>query len=588
VLAAPSLAALVAALLGLCLSALAACDGSAAAPSLAAQTSGVAPITPQPLGKPGGTLRLITDAMPTGDPGWADDTASRQLARLVARQLYTYRTDVDPAKATTAVPDLAAGAPVVSPDGLTVTVKLRSARWDTQGGRLITSTDVARGLKRLCEPPSPSPMRAYFAATVAGFDAYCKQLGAVNPADAPAVIESSGIPGVKVVGDDAIEFDLMAPAPDFTDILALPAASPVPLEELDYPPDSADYLEHLISNGPYRFVTSTGRDEYRLSRNPNWSISSDGVRQALADHITITTGVGAAAAQAQLAAGKADLSLDAAVPARDVAALGQADDARLSTAGPGSVVTLVVGLHGPSAQALDTQGARAAIAYCLDRSAVVTALGGPWVATATAQLLQPSMTGYEPSDPYPTAGFRGDPRRCRAGLAAAPGGPVRALTLLTTTGAADRAVAAALASSFVRAGVTLGVQSVSPADFAARTAAGSVQDWDLALSTITPDWFGPAGRTVFQPLLEPAWTAARPADGGYRAPGLLADALHATKADASADAWAALESKVLSDAAVLPLADVTVPRFHSANVTGYRRLPSLGDADPTAVSLGIP
>jgi peptide/nickel transport system substrate-binding protein len=576
-------------LLAALLAAVTGCTGSAAAPVPDSATSGVSPITPEPVGKPGGTLRLVADTMPTGDPGWADDTASRQIVRLVSRQLYTYRSGLDPARVTAPVPDLAASPPVVSPDGLTETVKLRSsARWDTQGGRLITSTDVARGIKRLCEPPYPSSMRGYFAATVVGFDDYCTRLAARAPRDAPDFVENTDIPGVKVVGDDAIEFDLMAPAADFTDILALPAASAVPLEELAYPPNSTAYFDHLISDGPYHFVPSTTPGQLRLSRNPTWSIGSDSARPALADHITITTGVDAAAAQAQVEAGRADMALDAAVPAATVATLAQDDDPRLTTGGGYSVATLVVGLHGPSAQALDTVGARAAIAYCVDRSAVVAALGGPWVASATAQLLGPPMVGYTPTDPYPTAGFRGDPQRCRAGLAAAPGGPVRALTLVTTTGAGDRAVAAALVGAFARGGVTLGVRALTPADYRWRTADPTVQDWDLALTTIAPAWFGQAGRTVYQPLLEPAWTGQRPADGGYRLPGALAAALRATKADASAQAWQSLESTVLTDAAIIPLADVSVARFHSANVRGYLALPSLGDADPTAVSLGIP
>ncbi len=554
-------------------------------------TSVTPTVTTDPTDKPGGTLRLLTAAMPSGDPGWATDAGSRMLLRLVSRQLYSYRASLDPVFATAPQPDLAGGPPVVSGDGKIYTVTLRpSARWDTPGIRRVTATDVARGIKRLCTPPNPSPMRGYFAATVTGFAAYCDELAKTPAGGVRDFIERRNIDGVQVVGDDSVEFHLLAPAGDFTDVLATPAASAVPLEALAYSPDSPDYLDHLISDGPYHFGDPVSDETFRLSRNPAWIASSDGIRPALADHVTVRTGIDATAAQGEIDAGRADIALDSTVPAGDVAALDARVDGRLSTDGPGSTVLLTVGLHGPASAALRSTAVRQALVYCVDRASTAAALGGPTVATATAQLLQAPMTGFQPRDPFPTLGSTGDPARCREGTLNASGGPLTALVLLTTDSAADAAVASALRDAFARAGVTLRVNAVAAADYPHVAVPSSAVSWDLALTRVTPQWFGNAGRSVFQPLLESEWSGPRPADGGYRNERiiqLLHDALGERDPAALPSRWGDLERELLTDAAIIPLVVTVTPRFHSANVRGFLRVPSLDDADPTAVSLGI-
>ncbi len=596
--------------LAVCLAVLAAvvaaCGGGRPGPTPA--TSVTPTVTSEPTDKPGGTLRLVGTAMPSGDPGWAADPGSRMLLRLVSRQLYSYRASLDPAAAVVPVPDLASGPPVISEGGKVYTVTLNpGARWDTPVGRRVTATDVARGIKQLCTPPNPSPLRGYFAATVMGFAAFCDVLAKAPVGGVHDVIEYQNITGVQVVGDDTIEFHLLEPAADFTDVLALPAASPVPMEALAYPPDSPEYLAHLISDGPYHFVPAEDARTYRLSRNPGWIAPSDGVRPALADHITVRLGLDAAAAQAEIDAGRADMALGSAVPLADIAPLAARVDGRLSTDGPGSTVLLTVGLHGPASAALGVTAVRQALTYCVDRAGVAAALGGSTVATTTAQVLQAPMTGYQPRDPFPTLGSTGDPQRCRDGIQNVPGGPLRALTLLTTDSAADAGVAGVLRDAFARADVTLQVTAVPAADFprlALNVNAGNANPgspapgnansdggaFDLILTTVTPVWFGNAGRSVLQPLLDPAWSGPRPADGGYRNDRItreLHDALAEGDPVASATRWGDLERDLLTEAAVIPLVVTVVPRLHSANVRGFARLPSLDNGDPTSVSLGI-
>ncbi len=570
---------------------LAACSGGVTGPGTPAPSPASATPSAVATDKPGGTLRIAGQTMPSGDPGWADDPAARSLLRMVSRQLYSYPATDDPTAATTPVPDLAAGPPVVTDGERTWTVKVQpAARWDVPGGRRVTATDVARGLKRLCVGPAPAPQRGYFAATVVGFTAYCARV-ARTPADRVAdLIESTEIPGVQVIGDDTVAFHLIAPAADFTDVLALPAASPVPLEELAYAPNSTQFLTHLISDGPYHFADVPAGPVDRLSRNSSWTASSDTIRAALPDHVTITTGMSADAVQSALEHDQADMELDTAVPPGQVAGLARDPAGRIVLDGPTTLTALVVGLHGPASKALRNTYVRRAVPYCVDRSTVADALGGAEVAEPTGQLLGPTMLGYVPTDPFPSFGDTGDPAQCRARLAAA--GPARpaALVLLAPATPTATQVAAALVASFARAGVTLTVTTVGPTAFARATTSPTRQSWDLALTTVTPEWYGAAGRTVFQPLLDGAWAGPRPADGGYRSTAvtaMLAAALgqrNVTKAGAD---WTALDRRIASDAAVVPLTRTVTPRFHGANVRGFVIVPSLGNGDPTNVSLSV-
>src|SRR5262249_29904252 len=126
--------------------------------------------------------------------------------------------------------------------------------------------------------------------------------------------------------------------------------------------------------------------------------------------------------------------------------------------------------------------------------------------------------------------------------------------------------------------------SATPASPTARATPAGLS-WDLALTTIVPQWFGNAGMTVFEPFIDGDWVGPRPPDGGYRSAAavtLLKEALAATDATLAQASWERLETDVLGDAAVIPLAVVFTPRFHGANVLGFVTVPTLGGGDPTA------
>src|SRR5262245_16992873 len=96
----------------------------------------------------GGTLRLRGPGDPAAlDPACVDDAPSRRLVRLYARQLFTYRAELDLRswQAVAPVPDLAAQIPSIYNAGLgasgtTYVVHLRpDVRWDTAVPRPVTA-----------------------------------------------------------------------------------------------------------------------------------------------------------------------------------------------------------------------------------------------------------------------------------------------------------------------------------------------------------------------------------------------------------------------------------------------------------------
>jgi peptide/nickel transport system substrate-binding protein len=103
----------------------------------------------------GGTLHILATGEPDHmDPALAGMVPTNNLMRAISRQLISYEASTDENLAIKPVGDLATDVPQPTDNGLTYTFKLRQgAKWNApSGARQITSTDVERGFKRLCNP----------------------------------------------------------------------------------------------------------------------------------------------------------------------------------------------------------------------------------------------------------------------------------------------------------------------------------------------------------------------------------------------------------------------------------------------------
>ena len=155
-------------------------------------------------------------------------------------------------------------------------------------------------------------MAARTGIAIAGMAQYCAAFSTV-PGTVEAIrefINTHDLHGVRAEDDFTVVIYLLAPAPDFPNLVALPFTSPVPAEYLDYLPDSPEFRQHTLSNGPYQISRYITNREMILERNPVWDARTDLLRPAHVDRIRMRIGFDDQLQHLQIVAGTADLSFD--------------------------------------------------------------------------------------------------------------------------------------------------------------------------------------------------------------------------------------------------------------------------------------
>jgi peptide/nickel transport system substrate-binding protein len=266
--------------------------------------------------------------------------------------------------------------------------------WDSTPPRPVTTHDVVRAFKRMGNPVLRPATIGYFTSTIRGMAEYRANYAEAMAGRQPAAQElaayqdSHDIPGVFALDDETMIFELVRPALDFITMLALPEASPVPVEYDQYLPGSPELHANLRSNGPYRIVRYTP-GSVRLEPNPVWRRETDPVRQQLLDAVEVTTG-----------SGTADLGWG--LPA--TTASGEPPRHRLGQAlDPYLVLNM---------STLDNPDVRRAIAYAVDKAAIAEVFDQHKVAgvrVPARSMIPPGNVGHRDDfDPYPT-----DPHHAR-------------------------------------------------------------------------------------------------------------------------------------------------------------------------------
>ncbi|MCU1591190.1 MAG: hbpA 3 [Frankiales bacterium] len=548
-------------------------------------------------GKKGGTLKILgagdVDHM---DPASAYYQTSNTLLKMVTRQLLSYPATSDEKAAVTPVPDLATELKDPTDGGKTYTFTIRDgAKWDTTPARQITGADAERGFKRLCNPVQPSGGIGYYVGVIVGMKEFCDPFAKVAP-NAKAIgayVEGHKISGITSSGN-TVTIKLVQPAGDFVNILALPFSSPMPVEMNAYIPDDPTFRTHFISDGPYKITKYVAEKDIELTRNPAWTSSSDPLRKAWVDSVSIVQGSDEGPIQQQLQAGTADMAWDTTVPVANIPSLLAAKDPGAIKVGGGRVDYMTFNLLSPNNNhALANVKVRQAIEYAMNKKAVIQVLGGPTLFTCTGTILSPPITGYQKYDLYPTPDCAGDPAKAKSLLAAAgfPNGIT--LTYLFRNKGKAPAIAATNQAEFKKAGITLKLKQVNPADFytqhLSHLPATKSGDWDLAVPGWSPDWAGNAARSFFVPLLDGRLYAEGTTNyGDYNNPEVnkLADqALAAPTADKAASLWAQVDKMTMQDAPWIPIDyGQSVRFFSSKTLANCKILAGFSDnCDPTNV-----
>lgn len=535
----------------------------------------------------GGTLKLLgAGDVDHLDPASAYYTVSYSLERAFTRQLVSYPASKDIDKATTLVPDVATELPStknggISADGLTYTFRLRDGvMWDTNPPREVTAEDFVRGVKRICNPASPSGAMTYYTDTIKGFGEFCDGFLKVDGADPKAMADymtANDIAGVQAEGDKTVAFTLVQPATDFLSIVAMPFVSAAPVEYEKYVPDGKEFRQNTVSNGPYRITRYKPGQEIYLERNPAWEQGSDPIRKQYVNAIHVRQGQSSpAAVQQQLEAGTADLSWDVGPPIADLARLTADGDPNLGSYPSASTLPYIVlnTLSPNNKGALGTVPVRRALQYAIDKTAVGKVYGGSAYATPLDQVIPPGQTGYEKFDLYPTPDHQGDPAKCKQELANAGYPDGLSLKFLSPNDGQGPKVAQTVKEDLEACGVSTEIISLTIQDFYGKSladpAATRAGTWDIALPGWVADWYGNNGRSMLAVLFDGRTFGPNTVNyGGYDNPRvnrLIDQALAAKTVGEAAKLWHEADLQIMRDAAFIPLQTQKLARYHSDRV----------------------
>ncbi|WP_243718572.1 ABC transporter substrate-binding protein [Actinomadura sp. 7K534] len=551
----------------------------------------------------GGTLRVIGSSdVGHLDPSAVASVGAYGLSRTFARTLLGTRASNDFQETIPVRPDIAERLPTrengdISKNRRTYTVRLREGvRWNTEPPRPVTAQDFVRGFKRLCNPASPSAGKGYFISTLKGMEEFCDGYTAVDARSAGAMAayqRAHEIEGVRAKDDRTLVFELKQPASDFLNLLALPFTAAAPQEYDRYVPDSAEFRQNTLSNGPYQISEYKPGMSYLLTHNPVWRQESDPLRERHVEKIQITLGQDSPeTVQQQIEQDAADLAWDQPVPTSAIPRL--RDDPRFAIREtPSNSPYLVFNTLSPNnGGALGKREVRQALQYAVDRSALIKIVGGPAVAQPLHTVIPPGNSGYAPANRYPTPGESGDPAKCRE-LLGKTGHRGLTLKFPYRTNSIHKLIAQSIAENLDACGVKTELTADSGGSFYAGTIStpGNARTgkWDIAAPGWTPDWYGNNGRSIIQPLFDGRGYGQNSTNyGGYNNPevnALIDAALTAPEPSHAAGYWQQADQKIMEDAAIIPLLSRSHTIFHSSRVHGAYFLPTTASYDYTRIWL---
>ena len=592
---------------------LAACGGSSSSSS----TSSGKPVK-------GGTLKIVASAGPDHlDPVAAYYTADYTMERAYTRQLLTYPFAVDKTigdagwqKLITPVPDIATAVPTTANGGITDGGKTytfhikQGVDWNTSPARQVTSQDFLREFKAFYNPVQPVGAPFYYNAVIAGLQAYdnaetaffAKKSNAPTAANITNFQNTHTISGISTPNSSTLVFHLTQPAADFIYMLAMPFSSARPVEYDNYVPDSVQFRQHTISDGPYQITQYVPGKSLSMSRNPAWKQSTDTARHQYVSQITETFGVTSLQTQlADLKAGTYDLfgGEGFAVDPASIPQLEASHDPRFySWPGSNTVPYLVFNLRSPDAKgAMGKLAVRQAIEYGVNKVAAQKVYGGPTVVKIINTVIPPGNIGYVNSNVYPDNNGNGNVAKCKQMLASA--GYPNGLTLNTLyqNDSANTHLFESVQASLKPCGVNLAGKAEPGSSYFTDLGNSPVNNqpgkWDIGEPGWYPDWYGNNGRTIIPAFFQTNCVVNTINYGcvnNSQMNSLIKQAESATSQSQAGSLWHQADQLAMKNAWIVPLQAQQAPnysstRVHNAGSTAIVITPNIGGADITNVWL---
>ncbi len=223
---------------------------------------GQATQAPSGAAKPSGTITVRTIPFASWDPHFSSFNQDIEQQMMVWRGLYHLDKD------SKAQPSMAVGAPTLSSDAKTITVKVKpDLKWSD--GQPLDANDFVAGIQRTCNPDNAGAYQFILTALV-GCDAYYDPKNVTKtPAEKDALLKAIG---VRAVDATTIEFKLTDAQATFPIILALWPTYPVPKHLVKTPDAKWPGPMENVYNGPFKPSEYVEKDRLVLVPNPQYSL----------------------------------------------------------------------------------------------------------------------------------------------------------------------------------------------------------------------------------------------------------------------------------------------------------------------------
>jgi peptide/nickel transport system substrate-binding protein len=407
-----------------------------------------------------------------------------------------------------------------------------------EDGSAITAKDVAYGISRsfssqIAEGPH------YLAQWLSNSVDYNKTYK--GPYNGGADIA----PGLEVKGDKTLIFHFKAPHCDLPFALQLPTSTPVPKAQ----DKGAKYDLHPFSSGPYKIKTYNRGSKLVLERNKYWDPKTDPIRHAYPNTITYTFGPTDTTETNRMIA-------DAGPDQYAVAQENVPQALVPKVTGNASLKSRTISGQGPfvyymaiNTQTVKDQKVREAMAYALDRKAIIQTVGGDALATPATTLLSPTVIGWKNYNTF-DGGASGNPAKAKELLA----GKKPKLIFGYRNNPWGQRLAPAVQQAMEKAGFQIVLKPVDPENYF--TELGRKDNpFDFYITDWAADW--PTGAAVLPVLTD--GRSIQPNgnndvsyynDDAYNK---KLDAASKLPSDQSADDWAKLDQEWSKFAATVPV-----------------------------------
>ena len=354
--------------------------------------------------KRGGTISVLGSVdLASLDPAIGNDGNVNNFYRLIYRNLTTYANEPGDG-GTKVVPDLATSTGESSKNATVWKFTLKDDIFFSDGTP-ITSKDVKFGFERAMDP------------SLAIGNQYGRQF--VDGASKYKGIfkDSAGLKSIKTPDDRTIVFHLNRPLAAFPNVVSTGPFVPFPADKVKSPQQIG---KEPIASGPYMIKSYTHGSSLELERNPRWSAKTDAVRKAYPDGFKFLFSVDQNTIDQRMISDEGDdkdamASSTNPLLAPSLARI-QTPELKQRTVHDIPACTMYMAMNNTK-KPLDKLQVRQAINYAVDKKSVVTATGGPTMATVATDMLTPKVPGRVDFDLYPSKDHAGDVAKAKQLLA---------------------------------------------------------------------------------------------------------------------------------------------------------------------------